>query len=127
MAQLVVDTDVLVDFLRGKIQARNYLRQRRTAGELLCYSVITKAELYAGLRAGEERALMLLLNSMQELIVDGAVAEQGGKYRQLFLKSHQLQLADALIAATAKLAHAKLITLNTKHFPMTDIIVEAPY
>ncbi|MCZ6678348.1 MAG: type II toxin-antitoxin system VapC family toxin, partial [Candidatus Poribacteria bacterium] len=104
-----------------------YLRQRRSAGDQLCYSVITKAELYAGLRSGEETALMLLLDSMQELIIDGSIAEQGGKYRQLFLKSHQLQLADALIAATAKIAHAKLITLNTKHFPMTDIVVESPY
>ena len=64
---------------------------------------------------------------MQELIVDGNTAEEGGKYRQQFLKSHQLQLADALIATTAKIPHAKLITLNTRHFPMTDITVEAPY
>ncbi len=125
--KLVVDTDVLIDFLKGKIQARNYLSQCRRSGDLLCYSVITKAELYAGLRPGEESALMLLLNSMQELIVDGHIAAQGGKYRQQFMKSHQLQLPDALIAATVKTHHATLITLNTKHFPMTDIVVKRPY
>ncbi|MCZ6679607.1 MAG: PIN domain-containing protein, partial [Candidatus Poribacteria bacterium] len=70
MARLVIDTDVLIDLLRGKLPARNYLRQRRSAGDQLCYSVITKAELYAGLRSGEETALMLLLDSMQELIID---------------------------------------------------------
>ena len=127
MARLVIDTDVLIDFLKRRIQARNYLSQRQRAGDVLCYSVITKAEIFAGLRAGEERALGLLLNNMQELIVDGNTAEEGGKYRQQFLKSHQLQLADALIATTAKIHHAKLITLNTRHFPMTDITVEAPY
>jgi len=34
-------------------------------------------------------------------------------------------LADALIAATAELKQARLVTLNSRHFPM--VAVEVPY
>ena len=64
---------------------------------------------------------------MFEIIaVDSEIALKGGLYRRDYRKSHDLGLADALIAATAKSCHASLVTLNSKHFPMlTDVIV--PY
>jgi predicted nucleic acid-binding protein len=47
-------------------------------------------------------------------------------YRRDYGKSHGVGLADALIAATAELNQATLVTLNQKHFPMIiDIMV--PY
>jgi len=50
----------------------------------------------------------------------------GGLYRRDYRKSHETGLADALIAATARLHSLTLVTLNKKHFPMlTSIIV--PY
>ena len=116
MARLVIDTDVLIDFLKRRIQARNYLSQRQRAGDVLCYSVITKAEIFAGLRAGEERALGLNV-TVQVVWESEAPAELSIRFGRSL----------TLSAATAKIHHAKLITLNTKHFPMTDIIVEAPY
>jgi predicted nucleic acid-binding protein len=58
--------------------------------------------------------------------VDLAVAVRGGLYRRDFGKSHSTGLADALIAATAELSGARLVTLNDRHFPMlSDVIV--PY
>jgi len=36
-------------------------------------------------------------------------------------------MADAIIAATAKLTGSKLYTLNMKHYPMNDIEVIKPY
>ena len=50
----------------------------------------------------------------------------GRLHRRQYHKSHNISLADALIAATAEQYQAKLVTLNSKHFPMTkDVIV--PY
>jgi len=89
--------------------------------------VITKAEIYAGLREGEEDAVFSLFKGMDEFSVDGEIAVQAGLYRNAFMKSHSLLLPDALIAATAKCIGAKLVTCNTKDFPMKDIVVEAPY
>jgi predicted nucleic acid-binding protein len=54
------------------------------------------------------------------------LAVQGGLYRRDYGKSHNVGLADALIAATATQRRVPLVTLNRKHFPMLqDVIV--PY
>lgn len=50
--RLVVDTDVLIDYLRGRDQAVGFLE---SCAEPLAMSVITIAELYAGVRDGTER------------------------------------------------------------------------
>ena len=53
-------------------------------------------------------------------------AVRGGLFRRDYGKSHGVGLADALIAATAELAQATLVTLNAKHFPMLPTVL-VPY
>jgi len=121
--RLLLDTDILVDYLRGRPQAAAYLEAR---SELLLISVITVAELYAGVREGEERRRMAqFLSSFEIIPLDAEIAQLGGLYRRDYAASHGLGLADALIAATANLSQARLATLNTRHFPMLE--VEVPY
>ena len=123
-ARLVFDTDVLVDFLRGRTEAASFLRER-TEALLLCS--VTVAELFAGVREGRERtALNALLGAFEILPVDRAVAERGGLYRREFGRSHGTGLADALVAAASESIGARLVTLNARHFPMlTDLLI--PY
>lgn len=78
MANLMIDTDILIDHLRGLQQAHRFLRERRESGDLLYVSVITHAELLAGARPSEEQMLQELLESLQTVMIDKAVAEQGG-------------------------------------------------
>ena len=68
-----------------------------------------------------------LFKTASEIVpVDREIAIKGGTYRRDYFKSHNTGLADALIAATADIRQARLVTLNRKHFPMlTDIIT--PY
>ncbi len=127
MAHLLIDTDVLVDHLRGLEQAKRFLRGRRESGDLLYCSVITHAELLAGARPSEEPLLRALLRTLQAVTINEAIAEQAGLYCRQYAKSHGLLLPDALIAASAKSASATLVTLNAKHFPMKDIQVLVPY
>lgn len=112
----LVDTDVLVDYLRGQPAARAFLEAR--AGEPLAVSVITVAELHAGAREPEKPALEALLSVFTQLPVDAAIARQAGAWRRAYRDSHGTGLADALIAATALSCGATLATLNTRHFPM---------
>ena len=122
--KLLIDTDVLIDYLRGQPQAVEFLESLR---ELLLISTMTIAELNAGVRDGKERELLNeLIRAFQIMPVDEAISIKGGLYRRDYGKSHGVGLADALIAATAELNQATLVTLNQKHFPMiVDIIV--PY
>lgn len=121
--RLLLDTDVLVDYFRGRIQALAYLRAR---SEPILISAITVAELYAGVREGEERRGVEQFLALLEIIpVDAAIAQRGGLYRRDYGASHGVGLADALIAATAEVHQAKLVSLNARHFPMVE--VEVPY
>jgi predicted nucleic acid-binding protein len=78
-------------------------------------------------REGEERSrLERFLRAFEILPLDQRLAVQGGLYRRDYSKSHNVGLADALIAATATQRQVPLVTLNRKHFPMLqDVLV--PY
>src|SRR5947209_2716955 len=123
-ARLLIDTDVLIDYLRGRAEAVTYLEGLT---EALAVSAVTVAELYAGVREGAERvALEQFLTAFEIIPVDEAIALAGGLFRRDFGKSHSTGLADALIAATAESRQATLVTLNDKHFPMLSNVL-IPY
>jgi predicted nucleic acid-binding protein len=121
---LLLDTDVLIDFLRGQNQA---IRFFETISERPLVSVISVSELFAGVRDGAEREVLeILLRGMEVIYVTEAIAVRGGFLRREYGKSHNVGLFDALIAATSEIVRARLVTLNRKHFPMlTDI--QVPY
>jgi|LGVF01.2.fsa_nt_gb predicted nucleic acid-binding protein len=127
MEQYLIDTDIIIDHLRGEEKARDFLRQIKSGGSDILYSVITKAELYPGVRPKEVKKVARLLSSMEEVRIDGEIAVDAGRYRNKFYSSHGLLLPDALIAASAKKAGAVLITLNKRHYPMKDIKIQVPY
>ncbi len=121
---LLIDTDVLVDYLREFPPAVEYLESLE---EDLCTSSIVVAELYGGVREGKERqSLDSLLSVFEIKPIDADLAERGGILRRDFAPKHGTGLADALIAATAQQCGAELVTLNAKHFPMLQNVV-VPY
>ncbi|HKQ04128.1 MAG TPA: type II toxin-antitoxin system VapC family toxin [Blastocatellia bacterium] len=113
---LLIDTDVLIDYLRDQTEAVSYLE---SITEQVFISAVTVAELYAGVREGEERtALDDFVKAFEIVLIDEAIAIQSGLYRRDYRKSHNVGLADAIIAASAESKNAVLVTLNKKHFPM---------
>ena len=104
VARILVDTDVLIDHLRG--------HQRFVAGrDEVHVSAVTRAELFSG-RGGEERRIRRLLQPMIALSIDPAVAERAGRLRRETTR----RLPDALIAATAIEHRLVLVTRNTREF-----------
>ena len=101
----LVDTDVLVDHLRGAHE----LRPRKS--DRLAYSVITRAELFAG-RGEAEPEVGLLLDGLAELLVTRSSAEAAGRIR----RTTGVRLPDALIAATAIEHELPLMTRNKKDY-----------
>jgi predicted nucleic acid-binding protein len=122
--KLLIDTDVLIDYLRGQSESVQYLENLT---DFLLVSAITIAELYAGVREGKERkALDQFVRVFEVVPVSYEIAVKGGLYRRDYFKSHNVGLADAIIAATSEIKNASLVTLNQKHFPMlVNVIV--PY
>lgn len=120
---VLVDTDVMIDFLRGQPQAVAYLQTLDLPVHL---SAITVAELYASVREEERPVLRQTLAACEVHPVSVLIAEHGGLWRRDYRASHGVGLNDALIAATAFAAKLPLATLNAKHYPMLDC-VEIPY
>jgi predicted nucleic acid-binding protein len=120
---ILLDTDVLVDYLRGREEAIAYL-EKETGPFIL--SAITVAELYAGIRGSREHRVMDQFILAFEIVpIDDEIARRGGLYRRDYGPSHGVGLADALIAATARVKQIKLVSLNERHFPMCK--VQVPY
>ena len=123
-AKIFVDTDVLIDFLRGYPAAVAFLTSHRAK---LAISVITLAELYAGVRdETEKEGLDAFLKAFTIVDITQDIASLGATYRRQYGRSHGMGLADALIAATAHSHGATLATLNHKHFSMFETTV-VPY
>jgi predicted nucleic acid-binding protein len=104
MAKILVDSDVLVDHLRGH---RRFARGH----DELHVSVITRAELFSG-RGTDEGRIRRLLEPMASLPIDLAVAERAGRIR----RGTSVRLPDALIAATAVAHRMTLVTRNLRDF-----------
>ena len=119
MSSLLLDTDILINLLRGNVAARDFLANNLEENELLC-TVISVAEIWAGMRPHEEQATRRLMDSLRIVDVSRAVAEKAGSYKGT-IKNHSLELDDCLIAATAFCTGATLATGNGKHYPMKDI------
>lgn len=122
--RFLIDTDVIVEYLRGREQAITYLESLE--GDL-CTSAITVAELYSGVRdADEETALERFLNAFDVIAVDEAIARLGGLCRRSYQPQHGTGLADAIVAMSAESTDAVLVTFNKRHYPMIDNLL-VPY
>lgn len=121
---MLVDTDILIDYLRGHDAASDFLEEN--IGNVFISSV-TVAELFQGVREGKERkALTSILSAMTILPLGAEIAEKAGLYRRDFRNKTGCGLADCMIAATAQHHTLPLATLNGRHFSMLKEIIE-PY
>ena len=104
MADLLVDTDIFIDHLRGA-------RPVRPGNDIIHYSVVTLCELFAG-HGSQEPVVTRLLAPFQVHAVDRLIAMRAGR----LLRRHSIGTADALIAATAIERDLSLITRNGRDF-----------
>ncbi len=119
----VLDSTVLIDYLRGRPAVRRVTALEST-GDLLATTAVNVEEIVRGLRASEIAAATALFSGLEVLAVEQAAAWQAGEWRRSFAgRGVTLWQADCLIAATTKVNGAALITGNPKDFPMEGLEV----
>lgn len=124
MSKVLLDTDILIDILRGRAAVRTFLFDL-TDHAVPCCSVMSVAELYAGMRPEEKRVTDILLDALVVIPVGQEIAEVAGRFKQRE-RSRRLELVDCVIAATAFVEGATLATGNTKDYPMPEITAINP-
>lgn len=113
--EYLCDTCILIDYLRGKEEAKERLSKDRIKG--LGMSAITYMELMVGARNKNEISIIKKAFSDFEIIeLSEAISIKGKKLVEQFTKSHGLLIPDALIAATALEFELPLATLNVSDF-----------
>ena len=115
----LIDTTVAIDHLRGVVPATRLLTQFVEEGEALLASEIVRFELLAGVKPKETDALELFFSSFVWVPVDEEITRAAGELARKHRKSYSgIDDADYLIAATATVTKAALVTTNVRHFPM---------
>ena len=108
---MMIDSDIVIWILRKKPDVKARFDQAVIEVEGKVYvTPIQVAEIYAGIRASERVETAEFFHALHHLQLDQSI----GRYQ----KSHNITLADAMIAAASLSHHLKLWTLNKKHYPM---------
>ena len=118
MRQVVVDSSVLIDFLRREDKGKTKLYQLVKRGCDLKLPMIVCAEIYSGKSVWKDKAICRLirewLSGMELVAMNLEICKKAGEIRA----KYGIDLIDAVIAATAEINKIPLATLNKKHFSM---------
>jgi hypothetical protein len=124
MAELLLDSNVLILHLRKRGSASDFLLQWGREDNL-CISVVTRAEIIAGMRPREEMLTIELLGAMPSESVTPSIADRAGRLiYNLVRNGVRLSFPDALIAATALEHNLILVTTDARHFPVEGLKVQ---
>lgn len=119
----ILDTDVLIDVMKSNPDAIRYLGTL-DPGHGMC-SVVSLCELVTGLETGEVPAVQRFLSMFQVCDVTREIAHEAGRIRRR-VGPRFLNVPDALIAATAILNHAVLVTRDQAYARVEGLEVVAP-
>lgn len=117
----MLDSDVIIELLRGRREVVEALAALESSGVATYCTPIAWAEIYAGVRPGEEALTRAFFEARGEVILDALAGRRAGEYLSRFARSHGVEIADALVAAAAATTGLRLWTLNRRHYPMEDV------
>jgi len=127
MAELLVDTDILIDVGRGLDEAVAHLQAWEAEREI-GISAITYMELLVGCRnKREQRAVERFVERFEVLPVSALITEQAIELLRRYRLSHGLLIADALIAATAITKGIPLVSKNQRDYRFIEGVTLWPY
>ncbi len=116
----VFDTNILIDYLNGREEAKAELRLY----ENKLISIITYMEVMVGAKTPKEAEI---LRSFLQSFTCRELAQVVANLAIALRQQHRLKLPDAIVYATARDVGCNLVTRNTKDFPSTWPDIRLPY
>ncbi len=128
MAEMVVDSSVVIDYLRGHSEAADFLETARRAGELATHVVVV-AEVLAGARDRQEvETIDRFFGEFRIHPIDTSDSVLSIDLFKRYRLSHGVGWLDCLIAATGLRTRLPIATLNEKHCAVfEELHVVRPY
>ena len=124
MQNVIIDTDVAIDFLRGHNYAKELLMQL-FRGDAVHLSILSVYELHAAMRDSEKTKTQDFIHACNlELITIEIAVKAGELKKQHQKKGITLTLTDCLIAATAIIRECKIATGNVTHYPDKALLLK---
>ncbi|HEX5499235.1 MAG TPA: type II toxin-antitoxin system VapC family toxin [Thermomicrobiales bacterium] len=118
----MLDSTVLIDAGRRREPALSWFQDALRRPDEIGVSAITIAEFFSGLRPPQRNEWQTLLEDVTHWDVTRAIAIQAGIFCYDFARrGRTIFTPDALIAATAVIGGAALVTANVRDFPMPEI------
>jgi predicted nucleic acid-binding protein len=119
-AGLLLDSNILIDLLRGEAQALAWIEAHSGKTSI---SVISWMEILVGCHDDELDTVEPWLSSFPRLELTQAIAWEAVACR----RNLGLKIPDAIILATARCHRLQLVTRNTRDFPESLGGVQVPY
>ncbi|MEK7274093.1 MAG: type II toxin-antitoxin system VapC family toxin [Candidatus Desantisbacteria bacterium] len=130
MNKSLVETTILIDYFRRLQKAIDCLESLRNKESVILVPRIVSAELFFGCRnIHEEREIEKFLSSyVVTTDISVEIMKKSAELKRIYGKSYECGLIDMLIASTALIENAELVTLNIKHFQMIEqLSIMKPY
>lgn len=122
MTGILIDSDILIEVLRGRNSEITQAWFAVVGSHApLFHSPVSAAEIRHGMRESERDIVERLFSGTSCLPIEEEIGKRAGDYLRAYHASHRVELADALMAASASLHQLRLWTRNRKHFPMKDL------
>jgi len=127
MTDYLLDTSVIIDYVRGRRETVTAIRKLFSEGASLGCCPINIIEVYAGMKEQERELVEELLNGLEHYELTREASRSAGETKNAFRKKGiTLSLPDVAIAAVAMANGLVLLTDNTKHYPMPNLKVQTP-
>jgi len=120
-----IDSDVLIWHLRGERKALNLLKRLRDKEQFdLWIGAMQRAEVVFFMRPDEQSATLLLLAQFKTASVDQQIIDAAGEFYRRWNPRIGTDVNDAILAATVLQTGGRIYTLNSKHYPMSEVTVQ---
>jgi len=120
-----IDSDVLIWHLHGERKALNLLKRLRDKEQNdLWIGAMNRAELVFFMQPAEESVTLLFLSQFQTAPVDQQIIDMTGEFERKWNPRNGTDVNDAILAANVLKTGGKIVTLNSRHYPMPEITVQ---
>jgi len=128
MGEAIVDTSVIIDFLRGRVEAKKLLENLQAANELATHTVVVAETLSGARDLRDQREIERFFRRFRVHAISAADADVSLDLLRQYRLSRGVGFLDCLIAATCLRLGLPVITLNDKHFAAFDgLTAHRPY